>query len=86
MTILSRRRRSGGVKTIGHTPVKALLPYINRAALYKLQWGYKTGGHTEQEYLDFIRHEVDPILARLAEQADREDILRPQAVYGYFPW
>ncbi|OIQ84908.1 methionine synthase [mine drainage metagenome] len=74
-----------GVKTIEHTPVKSLLPYINRTALYKLQWGYKTRGYTEQEYRNFIRHEVDPILSRLADQADREGILNPQAAYGYFP-
>lgn len=74
-----------GAKCIEHIPVKAILPYINRTALYKLQWGYKTKGRTEQEYREYIRHEVDPILARLAEQAEREGILRPQAVYGYFP-
>ncbi|OIQ77091.1 methionine synthase [mine drainage metagenome] len=74
-----------GTKTIDHTPARSLLPYINCTALYKLQWGYKTRGYTEQEYRHFIRYEVDPILARLTEQADREGIILPKAVYGYFP-
>jgi len=74
-----------GAKCIEHIPLKAVLPYINRTALYKFQWGYKTKGRTEQEYRDYIRHEVDPILNRLVAQAEAEGILLPQAVYGYFP-
>jgi 5-methyltetrahydrofolate--homocysteine methyltransferase len=74
-----------GSKCIEHIPLKAVLPYINRTALYKLQWGYKTRGHTEEEYRTYIRHEVDPILARMVAQNEQDQILRPQAVYGYFP-
>lgn len=74
-----------GAKCIEHIPLKAILPYINRTALYKLQWGYRTKGRTEEEYRQYIRHEVDPILARMVAQSEREHILRPQAVYGYFP-
>lgn len=74
-----------GAKCIEHIPLKAILPYINRTALYKLQWGYRTRGRTEEEYRHYIRHEVDPILARLVAQSERDKILRPQAVYGYFP-
>jgi 5-methyltetrahydrofolate--homocysteine methyltransferase len=74
-----------GTKCIEHIPFRAMLPYINRTALYKLQWGYKTRGHTEEEYRNYIRHEVDPVLARMVAQNDSEHILLPQAVYGYFP-
>ena len=74
-----------GAKCIDKVPMKAVLPYINRTALYKFQWGFKTKGYTEEEYRNFTRHEVDPILARLIEQSDREQIQVPQAVYGYFP-
>lgn len=74
-----------GTKCIENIPFKAVLPYINRTALYKFQWGYKTGGRTEQEYQDYIRREVDPILNRLVIQSEEQSILTPQAVYGYFP-
>lgn len=74
-----------GAKCLGLIPLKAILPYINRTALYKFQWGYKTKSHTEQEYRDYIRHEVDPILNRLIVQAEKDRILIPQAIYGYFP-
>lgn len=74
-----------GAKTIAHIPLRAVVPYINRTALYKLQWGYRTKGRSEEEYRKFLRHEVDPILARLVAQSEREHILEPKAVYGYFP-
>jgi 5-methyltetrahydrofolate--homocysteine methyltransferase len=74
-----------GPKCITQVSMKAVLPYINRTALYKFQWGFKTKGYTEEEYRNFIRHEVDPILTRLIEQSDREKIQMPQAMYGYFP-
>lgn len=74
-----------GAKCLEHIPLKAVVPYINRTALYKFQWGYKTKGRTEQEYRDYIRHEVDPVLNRLVSQAESEQIQVPQAVYGYFP-
>ncbi|MEQ1602136.1 MAG: hypothetical protein HOP04_10430 [Methylophilaceae bacterium] len=74
-----------GAKCIDKVPMKAVLPYINKTALYKFQWGFKTKGYTEEEYRNYIRHEVDPILTRLIEQSDREQIQVAQAVYGYFP-
>ncbi|MCX7626852.1 MAG: hypothetical protein N2Z69_00320 [Methylophilaceae bacterium] len=74
-----------GAKTIEHIPLRAVVPYINRTALYKFQWGYKTKGRNEREYREFIRLEVDPILNRLVKQSEAEGILVPQAVYGYFP-
>lgn len=74
-----------GSRCIEHIPLRAVVPYINRKTLYKFQWGYKAAGRSEQEYQAYARAEVDPILNRLIERSEREGILRPQAVYGYFP-
>jgi len=74
-----------GVKCIEQIPLRALLPYINRTALYKFQWGFKAQGKQPAEYKQWAKQEVDPILNRLVEQSTQENILQPQAVYGYFP-
>lgn len=74
-----------GTRCIEHIPFRAVQPYINRTALYRFQWGYKAAGRSEQEYRDYLRHEVDPLLNRLVTQSEQQNILMPQAVYGYFP-
>ncbi len=74
-----------GSKCIEHIPLKAILPYINKTALYKFQWGYKPKDKTPEIYRAWAKQELDPILHRLVETSDREKILRPQAIYGFFP-
>lgn len=74
-----------GTKCIEHLPLKAVVPYINRTALYKFQWGFKPKGKSPEDYRAWAKQEVDPLFNRLVAQSEAEDILRPQAVYGYFP-
>lgn len=74
-----------GSKCIEQIQFKAVVPYINKNTLYKFQWGFKPKGRTLEEYKEWARAEVDPIFNRLVEQNQQENILRPQAVYGYFP-
>jgi 5-methyltetrahydrofolate--homocysteine methyltransferase len=73
-----------GVKRLEQVPLRAVLPYINRNTLYKFQWGYKPQGRSVEEYREYARRELDPILNRLVAQSDAERILQPTALYGYF--
>lgn len=74
-----------GVKRLEKIPLRAVLPYINRNTLYKFQWGYKPQGRTVDEYAEYAKKELDPILHRLVRESDANDVLRPSALYGYFP-
>ena len=74
----------GGI-CVEHVPLRSVVPYINRTTLYKFQWGYKAAGRSADEYRRWARTEVDPILNRLVARSEEEQILKPQAVYGYFP-
>lgn len=74
-----------GSKCIEHLSFKAVVPYINKTALYKFQWGFKPKGKSTEEYRAWAQQEIDPIFNRLAAQSVAEAILQPQAVYGYFP-
>jgi 5-methyltetrahydrofolate--homocysteine methyltransferase len=62
-----------------------VVPYINKTALYKFQWGYKPKGKSSEEYRAWAKGEIDPLFNRLIAQSEAEGILKPQAVYGYFP-
>jgi 5-methyltetrahydrofolate--homocysteine methyltransferase len=73
-----------GVKRLEQVPLKAILPYINRNTLYKFQWGFKPQGRSVDEYREYSRRELDPILNRLVLESDANKVLQPMALYGYF--
>jgi 5-methyltetrahydrofolate--homocysteine methyltransferase len=73
-----------GAQTIARVPVKAVVPYLNERMLYQFQWGYRKDGRSLAEYKEWARRELRPVLARIADIAIREDILVPQAAYGYW--
>ena len=73
-----------GAQTIARVPVKAIVPYLNERMLYQFQWGYRKDGRSLAEYKEWARRELRPVLARIADIAIREDILVPQAAYGYW--
>jgi 5-methyltetrahydrofolate--homocysteine methyltransferase len=73
-----------GVRRLEQVPLKAVLPYINRNTLYKFQWGFKPQGRSVDEYREYARRELDPILNRLVQESDAKKILQPTSLYGYF--
>jgi 5-methyltetrahydrofolate--homocysteine methyltransferase len=73
-----------GPRTIARVPAKAVVPYLNERMLYQFQWGYRKDGRTLAEYKDWARKELRPVLARIMNIAIRENILVPQAAYGYW--
>jgi 5-methyltetrahydrofolate--homocysteine methyltransferase len=73
-----------GPQIIARVPVKAVVPYLNERMLYQFQWGYRKDGRTLAEYRDWAKKELRPVLARIADIAIRENILVPQAAYGYW--
>lgn len=73
-----------GARLVEQVPLKALLPYLNERMLYQLQWGYRKDGKSFEEYLRWAQRDLKPILVDLLARCEREDILCPQAVYGYY--
>ncbi|MDP6020964.1 MAG: methionine synthase [Alphaproteobacteria bacterium] len=74
-----------GHRVIEQVGIKSLLPYLNERMLYQFHWGYRKRGRGLAEYMEWARNEVKPIMVDLMARCEAEDILRPQAVYGYFP-
>ena len=73
-----------GAQTIAQIPVKALVPYLNERMLYQFQWGFRKDGRTLDEFMGWAHRELRPVLKRMLDRVESEDILRPQAAYGYW--
>ncbi|HKT20622.1 MAG TPA: methionine synthase [Stellaceae bacterium] len=73
-----------GPRTIAHVPPKALVPYLNERMLYQFQWGYRKDGRSLEAFMAWAQRELRPILKRMLDRAEAEDILRPQAAYGFW--
>jgi len=74
-----------GPCTITRVPAKAVVPYLNERMLYQFQWGYRKDGRSLAEYREWAKDELRPVLRRILDIAIREEILVPQAAYGYWP-
>jgi 5-methyltetrahydrofolate--homocysteine methyltransferase len=74
-----------GARVLERVPVKTIAAYLNERMLYQFQWGFRKDGRSLAEYKQWARGELRPILSRVMDQAIREEILQPQASYGYWP-
>jgi 5-methyltetrahydrofolate--homocysteine methyltransferase len=73
-----------GARVIEHVPLKTLVTYLNERMLYQLQWGYRKDGKTLEEFRDWAKVELRPVLFKLLERCAVEEILTPRAAYGYW--
>jgi len=72
-----------GARMISATP-RALVPFINERSLYQFQWGFRKQGRTLEDFLTWAKQELRPVLKRILALSEAEDILQPQAIYGYW--
>ncbi|MBZ0281627.1 MAG: methionine synthase [Anaerolineae bacterium] len=71
-----------GVKTIHEMPLEIVFKYLHKPELFRLSWG---ATNTHGDEWTKLEAEFESRLARMQKEALRENVLRPQAVYGYFP-
>lgn len=74
-----------GARVVEKIPLKAVLAYINETMLFQVQWGFRKKGRSPDEWKRYVNAEVRPHYRALVERCEREDILRPQAIYGFWP-
>ena len=72
-----------GARVIEASP-KAVLPFLNERSLYQFQWGFRKQGKSLDDFLGWAKQELRPIMKRMLAICEAEDILRPQAAYGYW--
>ncbi len=72
-----------GARTVDRIAVHELWPHYDLRSLYRLSWGAANLKGEEWERL--LRDEFEPRLRRYELLAEREPVLAPRIVYGYFP-
>lgn len=72
-----------GPRVLTATP-EAVLPFLNERALYQFQWGFRKQGRSLEEFLKWAKQDLRPILRRMLDLTAQENILNPQASYGYW--
>ena len=72
-----------GPRTLPNVDLRELWPCFDLKSLYRLSWG---GANTKGEAWErLVGEEFAPRLARYESLAEREPLLQPRVVYGYFP-
>ncbi len=74
-----------GRRVIEDVQLEALLPYLNERMLYQFQWGCRKNGRSLEDYMAWASKELAPVLKRMMALAKDEEILLPQAAYGFWP-
>ena len=74
-----------GARVAEEIRLETVYAYINRIALFRGQWQYKKGRLAKEEYERQISEEVEPMFEELKARCASDGLLRPQAVWGYFP-
>ena len=72
-----------GPRMIESAP-KAIIPFLNERSLFQFQWGFRKQGRSLEDFLGWARQELRPVMRRMLAVCEAEDILRPQAIYGYW--
>ena len=65
-------------------PARAVVPFLNERSLYQFQWGFRKQGRSLEDFLGWARQELRPVMRRMLALCETQDILRPQAIYGYW--
>ena len=73
-----------GARFIEKARLQNLVTYLNERMLYQFHWGYRKDGRTLEEYMAWARKELRPIAMKLLKQCEDENILQPQAAYGFW--
>jgi len=63
---------------------RAIVPFINERSLYQFQWGFRKQGRSLDDFLGWAKQELRPVLRRMLSLCEQHDILKPQAIYGYW--
>ncbi|GDY03714.1 5-methyltetrahydrofolate--homocysteine methyltransferase [Planctomycetota bacterium] len=66
-------------------PLGTVFQYVNRKALFRMQWQYKQGKRPEEAYKKFVAEFVEPRFKEWQRRVLQEQTLEPRVAYGYWP-
>ena len=74
-----------GSTMINSVSLESLLPFLNERMLYQFHWGFRKDGKRLDEYRQWAKKELQPILNKMLDRVIQQNILLPQGIYGYWP-
>jgi 5-methyltetrahydrofolate--homocysteine methyltransferase len=74
-----------GSRVVESVPLGEVFRFVNETALFKGQWQFKQGRRPAEEYRTLVEEKVRPVYEELKTRSERDGLLVPQVVYGYFP-
>ncbi|HVF48537.1 MAG TPA: methionine synthase [Pyrinomonadaceae bacterium] len=74
-----------GSRVVEDVSLDEVFAFVNETALFKGQWQFKQGRRSNEDYRAFVAEKVRPIYDELKARSQREQLLVPRVVYGYFP-
>ena len=74
-----------GRKVVNDIDLRTVFPYINKAALFRGQWGFKRSKLSPEAYARIEQETIFPTFDKLTDQVVREQLLSPKVIYGYYP-
>ena len=67
-------------------PLKDVIAYLDRQALFAGQWQMRKGkDQSREDYEADLKAKAEPVLQTWLERSLNEDLLQPAVAYGYFP-
>ncbi len=73
-----------GSKVVKDIKLPTVFPYINKAALFRGQWGFKRGKMSPEDYAKVEQETIFPTFDKLTDQVIQEGLLSPKVIYGYY--
>lgn len=73
-----------GYRILKNISVTEIFKWINKIALFRIQWQFKQGERTPREFELFLQENVEPIFERFQQQVIRGKLLEPRVIYGYY--
>jgi 5-methyltetrahydrofolate--homocysteine methyltransferase len=73
-----------GSRVVHDIPLEDVFAYVNETALFKGQWQFKQGRKSNEDYQALVAGKVRPVFEELKQRSQREGLLIPRVVYGYF--
>ena len=73
-----------GSRVVDRIPLNNVFQFVNETPLFKGQWQFKQGRKSNEEYQAFVAEHVRPVYEELKARSERERLLVPKVVYGYF--
>jgi 5-methyltetrahydrofolate--homocysteine methyltransferase len=74
-----------GDRVLTGIPLAAVLPYVNEVALFQARWQFRRHRRPAADFAQYLDEVVRPIYRELIARCEREDIIQPRVVYGYWP-